>query len=89
MNQATLVIFTVFTWLAYQTVQLAAGSIDLFGIVDKYGYPTAVSIVAFWWFSRQSKIQAGERNDLIARNNDLTQQLIAVVEKGPLCKFEK
>lgn len=89
MNHFSLVVLTAFTWLAYQTVQVAAGTIDIFGIIDKYGYPTAVSIAAFWWFSRQSKLQAGERNELIARNNDLTTQLISAVEKGPLCKFEK
>ncbi len=87
MNGIFGVIYSVFLMLAFQAVSMAP-SFDLFAIVDKYGYPTAVSLIAFAYFSRQNTKQSDERNKLIKQNNDLTERLLESLEKKRECKYD-
>lgn len=87
MNAVGGVIFTTFLMLAFQAVQTAA-SFDLLAMLDKYGYPTVVSCVAFLYFSRLTKKQSEERNELIERNNDLVERVIDVLKDRRVCKYD-
>ncbi len=88
MNAIGGVIFITFLMLAFQAVN-TAGSFDIFGMLDKYGYPTLVSSVVFMYFSRLTKKQADERNDLIERNNDLVERVIGVLEQRRECRYDE
>lgn len=66
-----------------------ANQLDLWAILDKYGFPTAAVIAACWFIWNRQKASDQERNGLIQQNNLITERLIKAVEAGNACKFEK
>lgn len=57
--------------------------------IDKFGWPTVLSVLLLWFFWDRQKKADLERNALIQQSNLLTQQLIKEVRDGNSCKFEK
>lgn len=87
MMHVYLSILPLVTWVALQAVSATeVGSFNIFAIIDKYGYPTLVSIVIYIIFSRQKKVADDERNGLMAQNNILTNEVLRAIRDGE-CKF--
>jgi len=72
---------------ALAMLQSALSNADIWTVLDKYGFPTAMlTITVLFIWNRQKKADS-DRNDLISRNNELTQQLINAVKAGNACKY--
>lgn len=72
---------------AYTAFQTAIGSYDIWAVLDKYGFPTAMlTVVVLFIWNRQKKAD-GERNELISQNSELVREVINAVKASNACKF--
>jgi hypothetical protein len=60
---------------------------DIWHILDKYGYPTAILTLALLFIWNRQKKSDGERTELMERNNNLTEQLLNAVKYNNACKY--
>lgn len=71
-------------------------NVDFFAVVDKYGFPTAVTVFVFIYLSRQinkkDQESNGYRAEVLAEQKDQTNYLrsmLAEQKKAAICKFEE
>lgn len=69
-------------------------SVDFFGVIDKYGFPTAVAVAMFLYFSRQINRKDAESNsyraDVLAEQKDQTtylRSMLAEQRKAAVCHY--